>query len=229
MPTPVTAYTDHLRKQGRLPAPLVDSLQTALESELCWEKTQKDDVTMWVAKPGGWQIVLADFSIADQPGHSPSERGQNVAMSCAEAGVMLMSDGELQHELANYLYHQSLLRQLDKALSQLVAAPAEQPDRQAVDHFAGQGQVKRPKVVHMKQEGDRYVLDSVEHIEAAVTWMEQHIAKLNGAVWGIPESGTYFKFNEAERSAEWWGNPHSATVYLLTTMGWTVLHTPKQT
>ncbi|MGA2862958.1 MAG: hypothetical protein ABSF95_00555 [Verrucomicrobiota bacterium] len=57
----------------------------------------------WQARVEDWHLVLADFSVAEQPGHKPGDRGQNVTMANKKTGLMLLSDGIMFHQVAKWL------------------------------------------------------------------------------------------------------------------------------
>ena len=198
-------YMAIVRQNAPLPAKTIDDLEWVLQCKLDWKLVQKldsHDCNAFEAYKGDWHFVLADFSIADQPGRSEGERGQNMSIRSKSIGVVLMGDDPVLHRLANWLFVDQILPSLDS--------------------FLGTGKARPIRVKHFEQTAQRYNIDSPEKAGAAALWLDQHIRSLNGAVWGIEETGSYYKFDEATHTARHWGNPHEATTGLLKLMGWNV-------
>jgi hypothetical protein len=64
------------------------------------------DGRFWEAHPSGWHLALVDFSVADQPGHKPGDRGQNFSFSTGNGNIMVMGDDSLFHALGRWLVEQ---------------------------------------------------------------------------------------------------------------------------
>ena len=90
---------------------IANDLGRVLRGEIPWKKLPgleptKHDARFWEAKVDGWSISLADFSIADQPGHEPGDRGQSVGFSNHARHIVIASDGFLHHLVAAWLVEQ---------------------------------------------------------------------------------------------------------------------------
>ena len=105
MNDPVNDFCEGLAKCGQREA--AAELRNMLCGKMEWEgvySVSVEGARVWQSKPGNWTIAVVDFSIADQPGRRPGDRGQNVAISNMKTGLIIMSDGPEQHRLAEYLY-----------------------------------------------------------------------------------------------------------------------------
>lgn len=88
-------------------ATVINDLARVLHEPMPWQPRAPEPMPkgtrMWEANVGDWQIVLVDFDVSYQPGHKPGDRGQNVTMSNKKCGLVIMSDGIMQHEVARWL------------------------------------------------------------------------------------------------------------------------------
>ena len=88
-------------------ATVINDLARVLRGPLPWEPRAPEpmpkDTRMWEANVDDWQLVLVDFDVSYQPNHKPGDRGQNVTMSNKKVGLVIMSDGYIQHEVARWL------------------------------------------------------------------------------------------------------------------------------
>jgi hypothetical protein len=224
MNDPVTNFINQLTSP--LFAPFRADLERVLRGPLDWRsadhrKAEALDAHVtnavrvshfWEAHQDGWHLVLTDFPVGDQPGHKPFDRGQNMVVSKPDSDCpILMSDGEVFHELAKWL----LLRLRAAGLAEAMGIQ---------DRFTGQGGVPRSRMIHLPPQKDSYTLDSVERLEQAITWLEQHIKNLGNAIWVFETKPVYYKFNQATKVATWWGETDEATNLVLKAMGWEIVH-----
>lgn len=103
--TPIDHYSMKLLLDGR-DANLVASLTKVLREPIKWVPVGRidddSDTKLWQAVVSPWRLALADFSIANQPGHKAGERGQT--FSASTSGLTLISDGYLTHMVAEELF-----------------------------------------------------------------------------------------------------------------------------
>ena len=85
----------------------VASLCCVLRQPISWEsfvpESIPNNVRVWKAVAGDWQLLLVDFDVSEQEGHKSGDRGQNVTMTHRKSGLVIMSDGIVQHQLAHWL------------------------------------------------------------------------------------------------------------------------------
>jgi hypothetical protein len=103
---PIPTFAMQLIVSGQN-AELVNGLCAVLRNPIAWQPRSPEpmpqDTRMWEANVGDWQLVLVDFDISTQPKRKPGDRGQNVTMSNKKSGLIVMSDGIMQHEVARWL------------------------------------------------------------------------------------------------------------------------------
>lgn len=208
----ITELTDLLRTQGH-PAKVVDDLDQRLRGPIEWTPVPGPEpvptARAWQGKTGNWLFALVDFPIGDQPGHRPTDRGQNLGISNHAEGLVMMSDSDLFHRIAARLAARIRLEQFK-------------------DSFVGSGNVRPVRVRHLKPSGQSFLLKDETSIRQGIAWLEQHIKSLNGKIWGLPRSGAHFRFDEARRLAYVQGHDES-TELLLTVMGYQLLPWPEGT
>jgi hypothetical protein len=105
----------------------IGDLIRVLKGPLSWSRQpfedQTDKTNIWLSTVGDWRLTLADYSVEDQPGHKPGDRGQTLALSGAklvwpvglssapfalmgtpgQAGCGIAGDSILLHELGRWL------------------------------------------------------------------------------------------------------------------------------
>jgi hypothetical protein len=91
---------------AKMQASAARELQVLLNGRINWRASGTDltehNADAWQAEVGDWRLAVVDFSIEDQPGRRPGERGQNMVLSNTKTHLVIMSDGKEQHELARH-------------------------------------------------------------------------------------------------------------------------------
>ncbi len=184
---------------------LRQALLSLAEGRTPWTKINdtrfsEHEVDAWKTVVGTWHFALADFSIEDQPGRRPGDRGQNIVISNHTPPIILGSDSPAAHTLAAFLL-------------------TGVKDSNSPKAFLGTAKLRPSRVKHFEQK-EHYTIDSLERLEQAAAWLEAHITMLGTSVWQLEVTPTFYRFNAQQRIAEWWGREHEATNYVLRFMGW---------
>lgn len=210
----ISSHLNAISLRAQLHESVFQNLVQNLAGDLQWTERpdySRGDCRICETKAGDWHFVMVDFSIGKQPGHNPWDRGQNLAIVNKALGLAIMDDSPDMHAVAKWL--------CDRRMYQIIFGTGTGTNRS--DSYTGYGKASGIRAVKIEQT-KQYTIDSVEKCGDAVRWLTQHIKVLNGAVWAIPATGSYYRFDEVNKIAYHWGNPHEATSGLLTLMGWNV-------
>jgi hypothetical protein len=186
---PIAAIVKNMTVAGYRPE-IIMAWEHAARARHDWKEAKRapdkpDTARVWEANYQGWHLVLADFPVDDQPGFSPGDRGQNLAMSHREWGLVMMSDGAAWHELAALLHRQVL---------DFIGAGQVPIGGEALEEQIAQAQLAK---------GDLDLRNPAQ-LRQAVLWTQDLIARLpkDPHDWQVPREGTVVRIWREQKRVE---------------------------